>query len=180
MLTLLSSILATALLAQLANSVASSGVAADPAGESVSVVREPQTGPLVRLRQDRKLEGLVHDRQGKPVAVPGLSSLGRAATTTDAQGRFLLQGVLPDKTYVLVKAEGFRLQGWPGIPARQPQERKLILVRTSEPPDRTMAPLPRPISMEESRALALRVLEPHLQAALENGDDSSRRYASAS
>ena len=55
-----------------------------------------------------------------------------------------------------------------------PQERKLILVRTSEPPDRTMAPLPAPISFEESRALARRVLEPSLQAALAKGDDSSK------
>ena len=33
---------------------------------------------------------------------------------------YLLEGVLPDKTYLLVKAEGFRFQGWPGIPAREP------------------------------------------------------------
>ena len=46
------------------------------------------------------------------------------STTTDAQGRYLLHGVLPDKTYLLVKAEGFRFQGWPGVPAREPQERQ--------------------------------------------------------
>jgi hypothetical protein len=86
----------------------------------------------------------------------------------------LLHGVLPDKTYLLVKAEGFRFQGWPGVPAREPQERKLILVRTSEPPDHTMAPLPAPISVEESRALARRVLEPSLQAALAKGDPRSK------
>ena len=82
--------------------------------------------------------------------------------------------MLPEKTYLLVKAEGFRFQGWPGVPAREPQERKLILVRTSEPPDRTMAALPAPISSEESRALARRVLEPSLQAALAKGDLRSR------
>src|SRR5262249_29658937 len=83
-------------------------------------------------------------------------------------------GVLPDRTYLLVKAEGFRLQGWPAAPARQPPERTLTIVRTSEPPDRTMAPLQAPIPAEEARALAPRVLEPYLQAVLEKDDDNSR------
>lgn len=134
-----------------------------------------RTIPPLRLQQHRKLLGLVQDRQGKPVAGARVFlPSGEPSTTTDAQGRYLLEGVLPDKTYLLVKAEGFRFQGWPGIPAREAQERKLILVRTSEPPDRTMAPQPPPISVEESRALARRVLEPPLQAALAKGDLRSR------
>ena len=137
---------------------------------------ELTTVPPLRLLQHRRLAGLVLDRQGQPVAgAHGFLPSGEATTTTDAQGRFLLEGALPDKTYTLVQAEGFQLQGWPAIPARQPQERKLTLVRTNQPPDRTMAPLAPPIPMEESRALAVRVLEPYLQAALENGDDTSKR-----
>jgi hypothetical protein len=144
--------------------------------EWLTAATELTTVPPLRLRQHRKLAGLVLDRQGQPVAGAHVSlPSGEAATTTDAQGRFLLEGALPDKTYTLVQADGFQLQGWPAIPARQPQERKLTLLRTSQPPDRTMALLPPPIPTEESRALALRVLEPYLQAALENGDDTSKR-----
>ncbi len=115
---------------------------------------ERTTFPPFRLKQQRKLQGRVHDRQGKPVtgARVFLPS-GEPSTTTDAHGRYLLQGLLPDKTYVLVKADGFRFQGWPAIPARAPRENKLILVRTTEPPERIMAPQPPPISQEESRAL---------------------------
>ncbi len=152
-------------------------------GEAGSVVSsdvlpatsELLTAPPLRLRQRRRLVGLVHDRRGEPVAgarvfVPS----GSPATTTDAQGRFLLEGILPDRTYLLVDGEGFRFQGFPAVPARQPEERKLILLRASEPPDRIMAPQPALISVEEARALARRVLEPQLQTVLAKGDDNSR------
>jgi hypothetical protein len=136
------------------------------------------TVPPLRLQQRRKLIGLVHDRQGQPVAAARvLLPSGAPSTKTDAQGRFVLEGILPDRTYLLIQAEGFRLQGWPAIPARQPAERTLILVRSSEPPDRTMAPLPAPISPEESRALARRVLDPFLRATLEKGDNDTKIYS---
>ncbi len=161
-------------------------------GSSYRIIIRPEAGPLVtsdwlkassdrstfpplRLKQHRKLQGLVQDRQGKPVAGARVFlPSGEPSTTTDAQGRYLVEGVLPDKTFLLVKADGFRFQGWPGIPAREPRAAKLVLVRTSEPPDRIMVPQPAPISPEESRALARRLLEPSLQAALAKGDDRSR------
>ncbi len=160
-------------------------------GSSYRVVIRPEGAPLVSAdsltaktdlttvpplrfqhQQRRKLIGLVHDRQGQPVAGARVFLPSREpSTTTDAQGRFLLEGVLPERTYILVQAEGFRLQGWPGIPASQPVERKITLVRTSEPLERTLKPLPPPIPMEESRSLARRVLDPYLQTTLEKGDD---------
>ena len=141
--------------------------------DSLTAKTELTTVPPLRLRQAASSSGLVHRPPGSdrsPVR-GSFSPRSRPTTTTDAQGRFVLEGILPDRTYLLVQAEGFRFQGWPAIPARQPQERNLTLVRTSEPPDRSMAPLPAPISLEESRALARRVLEPYLRAALEKGDD---------
>ncbi len=161
-------------------------------GSSYRMIIRPEGGPLVtsdwlkatgdrttfpplRLRQHRKLQGLVQDRQGKPVAGARVFlPSAEPSTTTDAQGGYLLEGVLPDKTFLLVKAEGFRFQGWPAIPAREPRAAKLILVRTSEPHDRIMVPQPAPLSPEESRALARRLLEPSLQAALAKGDDRAR------
>ena len=113
--------------------------------------------------------------EGKPVAGARVFlPSGKPSTTTDAQGGYRLEGVLPVKTFLPVKAEGFRFQGWPGIPARETRTAKLILVRTSEPRDRITVPQPAPISPEESRALARRLLEPLLQAALAEGDDRSR------
>jgi hypothetical protein len=159
---------------------------------SYRIVIRPEGGPLVtsdwlkatgdrttfppfRLKQHRKLLGLVQDRQGNPVAGARVFlPSGGCSTTTDAQGLYLVEGVLPDKTFLLVKADGFRFQGWPGIPAIEPRAAKLILVRTSEPPDRIMAPQTAPISPKDSRALARRLLEPSLQAALAQGDDRSR------
>jgi hypothetical protein len=135
------------------------------------------TAPPLRipLVQRRKLIGLVRDRQGQPVAGARVFlPSGEPSTTTDARGRYLLEGALPDKTYALVQADGFRLQGWPVRPARQPEERTLTLTRTSEASDRTMTVVPAPIPREEARALARRVLEPHLQAALAKGDENTR------
>ncbi len=138
----------------------------------ITATTELTNAPPLRLRTHRKLFGLVQDRQGQPVSgARVLLPSGAPATATDEKGRFLLEGVLPEKTYLLVAAPGFRFQGWPAVPAREPKEQKLILVRTSEQPDRMLAPLPAPISSEESCALARRVLEPYLQFALKNGDD---------
>ena len=145
--------------------------------ESLAATTELTTIPPIRLQQRRKLQGLVQDRQGKPVAGARVClPSGEPSTLTDTQGRFLLEGMLPEKTCLLVKAEGFRFQGWPAIPARGRQERKLVLVRTSEQADHTMAPQPQPapISAQESRALATRLLEPSLGTALAKGDLKSR------
>ncbi len=141
----------------------------------ITATTELTNAPPLRLPTHRKLFGLVQDRQGQPVAGARVSlPSGSPTTATDAQGRFLLEGVLPERTYLLVAARGFRFQGWPAVPAREPKEQKLTLVRTSEQPDRILSPLPAPISSEESRALARRVLEPYLQFALKNGDDRSK------
>lgn len=143
----------------------------------VTASTERTTVPPIRLQhpQRRKLVGVVRDRQGRPVAGARVFlPSGSPSTTTDADGRFGVEGVLPEKTYLLVQAEGFRLRGWPGVPAVRPREQALTLVRTSEPPDRTMAALPPPISREEALALARRVLEPYLQAVLAKGDEQAR------
>ena len=109
-----------------------------PASSDLLLSRtETTTVPPFRLRQVRKLVGRVEDREGKPVAGARVFlPSGEPSTTTNAQGRFVLEGILPDRTYLLVRAEGFRFQGWPAIPARQAEERKHILSRTNETPDR--------------------------------------------
>ncbi len=145
------------------------------ASDFLTAKSELTTFSPLRLRLRRRLAGIVQDRQGAPVASARVFlPCGTPVSTTDAQGRFLLEGVLPERTYLLVQAKGFRLHGWPAVPSRQPEERKLVLARTTEPPDGALTPQPPPISREESRALARRVLEPSLQAALDKGNDTSR------
>ncbi|MGP0066548.1 MAG: carboxypeptidase-like regulatory domain-containing protein [Isosphaeraceae bacterium] len=145
------------------------------ASDWLTATTDVTTIPPFRLRQVRKLVGQALDREGGPiVGARVFLPSGEPSTTTDSQGRFVLEGILPDRTYLLVQARGFRLRGWPAIPARQAEERKYTLVRTSDPPDRTMAPLSAPISAEESRALARRVLDPYLKTVLEKGDESTR------
>ena len=99
---------------------------------------------------------------------------GEPSTTADSHGRFVLERILPDRTYLLVQAREFRLRGWPAIPARQAEERKYTLARTSDPPDRSRRTPSAPISPEESRTLARRVLDPYLKTVLEKGDESTR------
>jgi hypothetical protein len=143
--------------------------------DRLTATTELTTVPVIRLQQHRKVIGVVNDRQGKPVAGARVSfPSGDPSTTTDAQGRFLLEGTLPEKTFLIVRAEGFRFQGWPAIPAREPAERKLVLARTSEPPGSTMAPQPALISSEESRDLARQLFEPVLEAALADGSDTPK------
>ena len=140
----------------------------------LKLTTELTTAKPVRLRQQRKLAGVVHDRQGAPVAGARVFLPSRAVkTTTDSNGRFLLEGVLPDRTYLLVQAPGFRIQGWPVVTARQPEERKLVLARPDELPDHRLEPQPAPISLDERRALARAALEPFLKTALEKGDDNA-------
>jgi RNA polymerase sigma factor (sigma-70 family) len=144
--------------------------------EWVTLVGERATIPPIRLRSLRKLSGRVHDRQGQPVAgARAFLSAGGPSTITDAQGRFDLRDILPDRTIVLVEQPGFRLQGWPVDPSTQSDELRLTLVRTNEAPDRLMTALAEPIPADEARALADRVLEPYLQDVLEKGNDISKQ-----
>ncbi len=90
---------------------------------------------------------------------------------SDAEGRFVLAGVKPGKTVILVERAGFRLQGGFVDPSAHADLGLLTLAREDETPGRVIKPLADPIPQEESRALADRLLEPYLRPAMENGDD---------
>jgi hypothetical protein len=134
--------------------------------------------PPIRLRALKKITGQIVDRQGRPVGDARVFlPAGGPSAMTDAQGRFDLRNVLPDKTIVVVQQPGFRFQGWPVDPATQVGALRLTLVRMSEAPDRKMAALAEPIPTDEARSLANRVLEPYLQKALEQGTDFDKSAA---
>jgi hypothetical protein len=134
--------------------------------------------PDIRLLPLQQLTGRIHDRQGRPVAgarvfVPA----GGPATATDAEGRFILAGIRPGKAFVLAEQAGFHLQGWLVDPSRHAELETLTVVRTSEAPGPVTQPLTDPIPLEESRALADRLLQPYLHDAAEKDDDQPRLAA---
>ena len=64
--------------------------------DSLTASTELTTFPPLRLQQRRKLVGRVHDRRGQPVAGARVFlPSGEPSTTTDAQGRFRLEGIFP-------------------------------------------------------------------------------------
>ena len=120
--------------------------------------------PPIRLQALRMLAGSVRDRQGQPVAEARVFLASRGpATTTDAQGRFQLAGVLPEKRSSWSQRAGFRFQGWALDPAATADELSLTLARASEQPEQVVAPLADPLPASELKALSERLLEPCLR-----------------
>jgi RNA polymerase sigma factor (sigma-70 family) len=126
---------------------------------------------LLRLRT---VTGHVLDRQGKPVAgvrVLSLDESRRITATTDAEGRFRLEGVLEGPAYLFADGAGFRFGGQ-ALPADD-KPLDLALTRTGEPVEKVMRPLEPAVARKERRDLAARILEPGLAVK----DASSRMRA---
>ncbi len=130
----------------------------------------------IRLRALRRLNGLVRDKQGQPVAGARvfLPSRGPSATT-DSLGHFELGGIEPEKTFLLVQKAGFRFQGWPLDASVTHGEMRLTLARASEPPEQVITPSTDPLPAAEMKALGARLLEQSLKSVLA-GDDDFAKY----
>ena len=132
----------------------------------------------IRLRALRTLIGSVRDRQGGPVAGARVFLPSRGpATTTDAEGRFELAGIEPDKTFVLVQRAGFRFQGWPVDPAVTGDVMRLTLARTSEPPVQVVAPQPDLLPDAEFTAMGQKLIESCLKVAMAREDDFAKQLS---
>jgi len=140
--------------------------------------------PMIQ-RPLRTLSGGVVDRQGKPLAGIEVFQSGdgpeRTATKTDGDGRFGLGGFRQGAVFLFARGDGFRFFGH----LVKPGEGGITveLTRTSERPTREMRMLPEPIPLEESRALARRLIEPCWEAAVakknENAAYQSLRFLAA-
>jgi hypothetical protein len=122
-----------------------------------------------------KIEGRVIDRKGNPVAAVSVSQAqGGPETITDSTGHFVLVNARPAPSFLIARKEGFRVQGLPvgrsAVPAT------VVLRSSGEPPEARMATLPPPISLDESRALARRLLDPMLKEARAKGDDAAKLW----
>jgi hypothetical protein len=123
--------------------------------------------PMIQ-RPLRTISGRVVDRQGKPV--PGIEVFQsgdgpeRTATKTGADGRFAVGGFRQGPVFLFARGEGFRFFRRLIKPGEG--DVTVELTRTNERPARVMRMLPDPIPLEESRALARRLIEPCWEAAV--------------
>jgi len=130
--------------------------------------------PMIQ-RPLRTIKGRVVDRQGKPVAGIEVFQLGdglaRTATKTDGDGRFALGGFRQGPVFLFARGQGFRFLGRLIKPGDG--DVAVDLTRTSERPTREMRMLPDPIPLDESRALARRLIEPYWEAAVAQKNQSA-------
>jgi hypothetical protein len=119
--------------------------------------------------------GRVVDRKGQPVAGAKVVAGGDdAAVVTDDEGKFRLERLVLDHTFLIARADGFRIGG---RLLRAPEgEVKVTLARFDEPA-RPLNTLPSPVPAEERRQLARRVLEPVLDKVLDKGTASAKHEA---
>jgi Carboxypeptidase regulatory-like domain len=134
---------------------------------------------LAQSASNRSVAGTVVDRQGKPVANVEVFQSGdgpkRTSVRTDASGRFALVGFRSGKVFLFARGEGYRFHGQ----MLQPGDREITLelTRSSERPRRELKRLPDPIPIEESRAMARRIMEGWWKAAVQKGDENGKLFA---
>ena len=158
------------------------------------VVREPGNEPIIsdffpitedsvaipplELRPLRSVSGQVVDRQGKPVPDVEVFQSGdgprRTSVRTDGSGRFALGGFPIGTAYLFARGEGFRFHGKLLKPGEK--EVSIELTRSSERPALELTKLHDPVPIEESRALARRILERWWNAAVEKRDEGSKFF----
>jgi len=143
-----------------------------PEGRADAAVRLAE----VVLISPLSVVGRVVDRQGRPVAGAEIVAGGESASAvTDEQGRFRLAGLAPSQTFLIVRRDGFRIDG--RMLDKGERDVEVVLARFDEPAARPMTTLGSPIPLEERRRLARRVLEPFLVKVLARGEDSTKAWA---
>ena len=143
----------------------------------IEITEGPVALAPLRRQTMRSITGRVIDRQGKPVAdVEIFQSVNGPAQTvrTDADGRFELNGLPRAAAFLFARADGFRFHGQVLKPCDS--DVTIALWRTTERPERELTKLPDLIPLDESRAMARRIMERWWQAALEKGDELAKYY----
>jgi hypothetical protein len=139
----------------------------------MTVGETPRTLLPMRLGSLRTVGGRVVDRQGKPVADALVFQSGdgpeRTATRSGPDGRFSLGGFRRGPVFLFVRGDGFRFNGQ--LIRDGEGDVSVELTRIGEPPGRVMRMLPELIPIEESRAMARRLIEPLWKVVVKQGDD---------
>jgi hypothetical protein len=122
------------------------------------------------LRRLRAVEGLVRDRQGRPVAGATVLQSGdgpiRSRATTNEQGHFRLPGFLEGKAILFARKDGYRFHGQPID--TEAGAAVMVLSRDDEPAT-SLKTLTSVLPKEEELALARRLLGPYAEKAFADG-----------
>lgn len=114
----------------------------------------------------RTVEGRVVDRRGRPLKGVRVFQTGdgprRTETVSDSDGCFRLPGVYARPVFVLIRGDGYPLQGFLIDESDKPVE--LFVRSDDEPPARRLKTLEAPLTPAERRELATRLVEPLLPA----------------
>jgi len=132
--------------------------------------------PLKGSGRLRTLAGRVIDRRGEPVAGAVVFQSGDAPARTqaesDAGGRFRLPCVSEGRTFVFVRASGYRFLG--RVVLSTDADITLAVTPEDQPPETPLATLPPPLPRAEELTLARRVLEPYADRVLRGGAESEK------
>ena len=142
----------------------------------ITIGEQPRVLLPIIQRPLRTLSGRVVDRQGKPLTGIEVFQSGdgpeRTATKTDADGRFALGGFRQGPVFLFAHGEGFRFGGRVVKPGDH--DITMELTSTNEQSSHPMRMLADPIPLEESRALARRLLQPCWDAAVEQQNSDAQ------
>jgi hypothetical protein len=142
------------------------------ASDWITLGQKPRKLPEIVLGELRTIRGRVVDRAGKPVAGAEVLQRGdgpeRTSAETDANGRFSLGGFRSRPALLFARHKEFRFHGQLARPVQG--DVTVVLTRRDEPPDQVMRPLPYPEIPGDSQAIARRLIEPVLDAALRRND----------
>jgi hypothetical protein len=132
----------------------------------------------VMLHSLSAVEGVVHDREGRPIKGAVIVQSGdgpiRTRTVSDAQGRFRLSGVIAGKVILFTRADGFRFHGQSVDTEFGVADLGLTRIEERAPLLKTLAgALPHP----EELALARRLLAPYIEKLMAKGTDVQKVQA---
>jgi len=120
--------------------------------------------PPVRLRRLCSIQGTLVNRQGQPIpnvtAIQSGDGLKRLEAVTDAQGRFVLNGVPEGKAVVCFEAAGYRFYGT--VLSCPAENARIELERSDDPNPRVLKrapPSPHGWSKERRSAAAKKLLD---------------------
>ncbi len=155
------------------------GYLADLSGWTLLSADSSSLGDIV-LRWLRSVEGRIVDSQGRPVAGALVRQSGdgplRTSSTTDAQGRFRMSGIVEGPAAVFVSKLGYRFAGQ-YIDTETPPS-QMVLYQTQEPgaaaPKRNFASA---LPEEEERELALLLAKPCVEYAMAHDNPGQKKLA---
>ncbi len=130
-------------------------------------------GKIVLIKTDAALTGWVVGSDGHPIVGAEVFNCGDApepvATSTDPQGRFRLQGLLPGTRFVFVRKEGYRFTGLKN--QANADDMTITLLKATEPPPawKPAAARGRAEELAFAKQVLIRIWEKYASKASNNG-----------